>query len=89
MVMAQKYGYPQAEYTQSNWSLGWTAAQTIVQALKNAGGDYSSAGIKKGLEMIRNMQTGLTPDITYSTFIALQNHGTPVWFRDLKIRILE
>jgi len=67
MVMAQKYGYSQNEYTQSNWSLGWTAAQTIVQALKNAGGDYSSAGIKKGLEMIRNMQTGLTPDITYST----------------------
>jgi branched-chain amino acid transport system substrate-binding protein len=67
LVMAQKYGYSQAEYTQSNWSLGWTAAQTIVQALKNANGDYSSAGIKKGLEMIRNMQTGLTPNITYSS----------------------
>ena len=67
LTTAQKYGYPSAEYTQSNWSLGWTAAQTIVQALKNAGGDYSSAGIKKGLEKIRNMQTGLTPDITYST----------------------
>jgi ABC-type branched-subunit amino acid transport system substrate-binding protein len=67
LAMAQKYGYSQAEYTQSNWSLGWTAAQTMVQALKNANGDYSSAGIKKGLEKIRNMQTGLTPDITYST----------------------
>jgi branched-chain amino acid transport system substrate-binding protein len=67
MVMAQKYGYSQTEYTQSNWSLGWTAAQTIVQALKNANGDYSSTGIKKGLEKIRNMQTGLTPDITYSS----------------------
>jgi ABC-type branched-subunit amino acid transport system substrate-binding protein len=67
LTMAQKYGYSQAEYTQSNWSLGWTAAQTMVQALKNANGDYSSAGIKKGLEKIRNMQTGLTPDITYST----------------------
>jgi branched-chain amino acid transport system substrate-binding protein len=66
LTMAQKYGYPQAEYTQSNWSLGWTAAQTVVQALKNANGDYSSAGIKKGLEMIRNMQTGLTPDISYT-----------------------
>jgi branched-chain amino acid transport system substrate-binding protein len=66
LTMAQKYGYQSAEYTQSNWSLGWTAAQTIVQALKNANGDYSSAGIKKGLDMIKNMQTGLTPDITYT-----------------------
>lgn len=66
MTMAQKYGYSQTEYTQSNWSLGWTAAQTIVQALRNANGDYSSAGVKKGLEMIRNLQTGLTPDITYT-----------------------
>jgi ABC-type branched-subunit amino acid transport system substrate-binding protein len=66
LTIAQKYGYSQAEYTQSNWSLGWTAAQTMVQALKNANGDYSSAGIKKGLEKIRNLKTGLTPDITYT-----------------------
>jgi ABC-type branched-subunit amino acid transport system substrate-binding protein len=65
-TMAVKYGYPQAEYTQSNWSLGWTAGQTMVQALKNANGDYSSGGIKKGLEKIRNMVTGLSPNISYS-----------------------
>jgi hypothetical protein len=23
------------------------------------------------------------------TFLALQNHGTPVWFRDLKVRKIE
>jgi hypothetical protein len=67
MTTAQKYGYSQAEYTQSNWSLGWTAGQTIVQALKNSGGDYTSAGIKKGLEKIKNMTTGLTPNISYSS----------------------
>jgi branched-chain amino acid transport system substrate-binding protein len=67
LTMAQKYGYPQAEYTQSNWSLGWTAAQTIVQALKNANGDYSAASIKKGLEKIKNLTTGLTPDISYGS----------------------
>lgn len=29
------------------------------------------------------------PDVTRTSFIALQNHGTPVWFRDLKIRELD
>ena len=64
--MAIKYGYQSAEYTQSNWSLGWTAAQTIITALKNAKGDYSSAAIKRGLEQIKNMTTGLSPNISYS-----------------------
>jgi hypothetical protein len=41
----------------------------------------------KVVQLLRQHRKG--PDITYSTFIALQNHGTPVWFRDLKIRILE
>ncbi len=66
MSMAQKYGYNSAEYTQSNWSLGWTAAQTIVQALKNANGDYSATAIKKGIEAIKNMDTGLSPAISYA-----------------------
>ena len=65
-AMAIKYGYQSAEYTQSNWSLGWTAAQTIITALKNAKGDYSSAAIKRGLEQIKNMTTGLSPNISYS-----------------------
>ena len=70
LTTAQKYGYPSAEYTQSNWSLGWTAAETVVTALKNANGDYSSAGIQKALNGLHGsnaLQTGLTPDISYSS----------------------
>jgi len=41
----------------------------------------------KVIELLRLHRKG--PDIVDSSFISLQNHGTPVWFRDLKIRILE
>ncbi len=67
LAMAQKYNYNSAEYTQSNWSLGWTAGQTIVQALKNANGDYSGPSVKKGIEAIHNLDTGLSPNISFAS----------------------
>ncbi len=66
-TIAQKYGYSAAEYGQSSWLLGWIGAQTIVQALKNAKGDYTGAGVKKGLEAIKNLDTGLSPNISYAS----------------------
>ena len=67
VATGQKYGYPATETAQANWALGWVNAQIIVQALKNAHGDYSGPGIKKGLDQIRGLDTGgLSPTITLS-----------------------
>jgi hypothetical protein len=41
----------------------------------------------KVIDLLRMHRKG--EDIVRSSPIALQNHGTPAWFRDLKIRILE
>lgn len=65
--IGKKYGYPESEITQLNWALGWVNAQIMVEALKNAKGDYTAAGVKKGLERINNLDTGgLAPNITLS-----------------------
>jgi branched-chain amino acid transport system substrate-binding protein len=66
-AMGRKYGYPDSDVKQQNWALGWVNAQVIVQALKNAKGDYSPENVKAGLEKIKNMDTGgLSPNITLS-----------------------
>jgi branched-chain amino acid transport system substrate-binding protein len=67
VAMGKKYGYPESDYTQANWALGWVNAQIIVQALKNAKGNYTGASVKKGLEQIKNLDTGgLAPNVTLS-----------------------
>lgn len=63
----QKYGYSEAEIRQQNWALGWVNAQIIHEALKNAKGNFTPAGVKAGLEKITNLDTGgLGPNVTLS-----------------------
>jgi hypothetical protein len=63
----KKYGYPESEITQLNWTLGWVNAQIIVEGLKNAKGNYTGASVRKGLEGVTNLDTGnLAPTVTLS-----------------------
>ena len=65
MDTGKKYGYPDNEYTQANWSLGWMNAQLMAHALKNAKGNYSGDEVRKGFEMIKNLNTGgIGPNVT-------------------------
>jgi ABC-type branched-subunit amino acid transport system substrate-binding protein len=65
MEMGKKYGYPESEYSQANWSLGWMNAQLMVAALRNAKGNYSGDNVRKGFEAIKNLDTGgLGPKVT-------------------------
>jgi branched-chain amino acid transport system substrate-binding protein len=65
MDTGKKYGYPDSEITQANWSLGWMNARLMVEALKNAKGNYSGDAVRKGFEAIRNLDTGgMSPKVT-------------------------
>jgi len=61
----KKYGIADSEIRQFFYAGGWVSGQVLVQALKNAHGDYSSNGIKRGLEAIKNLQTGLSGAISF------------------------
>lgn len=64
-TIGKQYGYPEAEITQQNWALGWANAMLIHEGLKNARGNYTAAGVKAGLERVKNLDTGgLTPNIS-------------------------
>jgi branched-chain amino acid transport system substrate-binding protein len=63
----KKYGYPEAEITTMGYALGWVNGQMIVQALKNAKGNYTGATVKAGLEKIKSLDTGgLAPNVNLS-----------------------
>jgi ABC-type branched-subunit amino acid transport system substrate-binding protein len=67
---AQQYGFAGGLDLQINsFTSGWANGMIVMQALKNANGNYTAAGIKKGLEMIKNYDPtgGLTPPISYAT----------------------
>lgn len=67
MDTGKKYGYSESETSQANWSLGWMNARLMVEALKNAKGDYSGDAVRKGFEAIRNFDTGgMSPTVTLS-----------------------
>jgi hypothetical protein len=64
----EEYGYDPAEVNQMNWSLGWVNGMMIVEALKNADGDYSGPAVKEGLEQIESLETGgLSPTVSLSS----------------------
>lgn len=64
----KKYGYSDSEISQANWSLGWMNAQLMVEALKNAKGDYSGTAVRKGFELVKNLDTGgLSPKVTLNS----------------------
>jgi len=65
-TVAKQQGANADDLRQTGYSQGWVAGMILVQALKNAKGDYSSQGIKKGLEAIRKLETGVTPPISYA-----------------------
>jgi branched-chain amino acid transport system substrate-binding protein len=64
--VSQKYGVSDSDLRQANYTDGYVNGELIVQGLKNANGDYSAAGIKKGLEKIRNLDTGVTPPLSFT-----------------------
>src|SRR5581483_2399132 len=55
------------DLTESGFVGGWVNAMLIAQALKNAKGDYSSNGIRKGYELIKNFDPagGMTPLLSF------------------------
>ncbi|MDX6506832.1 MAG: branched-chain amino acid transport system substrate-binding protein, partial [Gaiellaceae bacterium] len=57
-AMGKKYGYPDNETSQLNWSLGWSQGQLITEALKKVKGDYTADNIRKALESVKNLDTG-------------------------------
>jgi branched-chain amino acid transport system substrate-binding protein len=64
----KKYGVSESDLVQANYSLGWVQAQVMVQGLRNAKGNYTSDALRKGLEQIKNLDTGdLSPKITLSS----------------------
>jgi len=65
-TVAAQQGVSADDLRQQNLSEGWVSGMILVQGLKNAHGDYSSAGPKKGLEAIRNLDTGVSPPISYA-----------------------
>jgi len=69
-ALGSQYGIASAtDLTEANFVGGWTNGMLLVQALKNAKGDYSSAGIKKGYEAIKNFDPagGMTPPLSYGS----------------------
>jgi branched-chain amino acid transport system substrate-binding protein len=71
----EKYGYDAAEINQMNWSLGWVNGMIIVEALKNADGDYTGPAVKEGLEQIESLDTGglsPTPNISSNCHMAIR-----------------
>jgi branched-chain amino acid transport system substrate-binding protein len=62
-----KYGYESASINNVNFVNGWVTGQILVAGLRNANGNYSSTGIRRGLERIKNLRTGLSPAVTYSS----------------------
>ncbi len=65
-TVGKAQGQSAEDMAQANYTTGWVQGQILVQGLKNAKGDYSAAGIKKGLEKIKNLDTGLSPLISYA-----------------------
>ena len=66
-AMGKKYGYPDSEIVQANWSLGWTEGAVIVQGLKNAKGSYTGTTVKAGLEKVKTLDVGgLAPNVGFS-----------------------
>jgi branched-chain amino acid transport system substrate-binding protein len=77
-AMGRKYGIASsAELAQANFAQGWVTGQLLAEALKNAKGDYSSKGIKKGLEKIKNFQTGISAPISFSSRCHLATSPRP------------
>jgi branched-chain amino acid transport system substrate-binding protein len=71
----EKYGYDAAEINQMNWSLGWVNGMIIVEALKNADGEYTGPAVKEGLEEIESLDTGglsPTPNISDDCHMAIR-----------------
>jgi branched-chain amino acid transport system substrate-binding protein len=68
LAAGAKYGYPAANVDNFNYSTGWIQAMVVVQALKAAKGNYTADAIRKGLETVKNLDTGgLSPKVTLSS----------------------
>jgi branched-chain amino acid transport system substrate-binding protein len=63
-TVGKQQGVSSEDLRQANYTDGWVSAQILVQGLRNANGNYTSAGIKKGLEKIKNLDSGLSPIVT-------------------------
>ena len=69
-TLGTQYGIASAnDLTEANFTGGWTNGMLLIQALKNAKGNYTSAGIKKGYEAIKNFDPagGMTPLLSYGS----------------------
>jgi len=67
-TLGKQYGIASdTDLTEANFTGGWTNAMILAHALRNANGDYSSRGLKKGYEKIKNLDPsgGMTPLISY------------------------
>jgi ABC-type branched-subunit amino acid transport system substrate-binding protein len=67
-ALGTKYGIASAtDLTEANFVGGWTNGMLLVQALKNAKGNYTSDAIRKGYEAIKNFDPagGMTPLLSY------------------------
>jgi ABC-type branched-subunit amino acid transport system substrate-binding protein len=66
-TLGQQYGYAADELTEANFTGGWVDGMLVAQALKNANGDYTGGGVKKGFEKIKNFDPagGMTPLLSY------------------------
>ena len=63
--MGKKAGVPDDQLAQANYSLGWVNGMIIVAALKTIKGEVTPASMKKGLESVKNLDTGgLSPKIS-------------------------
>jgi branched-chain amino acid transport system substrate-binding protein len=66
MVQAgRRYGYAK-DVTNTNFVNGWVVGQTFVAGLKKAGSTIDRASITKGMEQVRDLDTGgLSPTVTF------------------------
>jgi branched-chain amino acid transport system substrate-binding protein len=68
-TLGKQYGIAtDSDLTSANFTGGWTNGILVAQALKNANGDYSAAGLAKGFEKISKFDPagGMTPLLTIS-----------------------
>jgi ABC-type branched-subunit amino acid transport system substrate-binding protein len=66
LAAATKYGYS-ADAQNVNYTNGYVVGLAFVQGLKDANGDFTSAGIVKGMNQVSSFDTGnLSPTVSFS-----------------------
>lgn len=64
---AKKYGFS-SDATNVNYTNGYVVGLAFVQGLKGANGDFSRAGITKGMNTVKDLDTGnLSQTVTFTT----------------------